>query len=133
MKKGEIVGIDFSVNSDIIRVPDHRAEVDVKDYDNGMTPLIYASLRGHENIVKLLLQSGANINIKDNTGSTALMHAASSNAFRHINVAELLLKNGADITAKDNSGNTALDIATWVQGQNTEMVQLLNAAKVQHQ
>ena len=114
---------------------DHGAEVDVKDNDNGMTPLIYASLRGDESVVKLLLENGANINIKDNTGNTALMRTASSSAFRHIYVAELLLKNGADITGKDNGGNTALDIALRMQvhSQNTEMVQLLYAAaKVQH-
>ncbi|KAL6832212.1 ankyrin repeat-containing domain protein [Trichoderma camerunense] len=40
------------------------------------TPLIVAASRGHEQATKLLLQSGANISIQDDTGKTALHYGA---------------------------------------------------------
>ena len=50
-------------------------DVNVRD-DNGGTPLIYASLYGHLEIVELLLKSNANTDIQDTLhGWTALMQA----------------------------------------------------------
>ena len=49
--------------------------IDSQDSVAGMTLLMRAVTSGQENIVKLLLNHGANINIKDNTGSTPLIAA----------------------------------------------------------
>ena len=49
--------------------------IDSQDSVTGMTLLMRAVSFGQENIVKLLLNHGANINIKDNTGSTPLIAA----------------------------------------------------------
>ncbi|XP_066907089.1 26S proteasome non-ATPase regulatory subunit 10-like [Halyomorpha halys] len=40
--------------------------------ENGKTPLIDTSLRGHLDVVKLLIGSGAALNDKDNKGNAAL-------------------------------------------------------------
>ena len=45
------------------------------DY-HGMTALMWAANRGHEAVVRLLLEQGANIDAKDEIGETALMRAA---------------------------------------------------------
>lgn len=37
---------------------------------NGDTPLHYAAFTGHQEIVKLLLASGAEVNARDNSGAT---------------------------------------------------------------
>ena len=48
------------------------AKVNIKDKKLGMTPLMYASKIGNENIVKILLKSGANLSQTNNKGETAL-------------------------------------------------------------
>lgn len=59
-------------------------------------------------IVESLLQAGANPDITDEAGWTALMRAA---AVGETQVVELLLENGADRKLKNNEGSTAADIA----------------------
>jgi hypothetical protein len=59
--------------------------------------------------VKFLLDNGAALEAKDNSGMTPL-HICTLRG--HIHVAELLLENGADVNAKDNSGMTPLHFAT---------------------
>jgi len=53
---------------------------DVNEKSNGMTPLMIASRYNRVEIVELLLKNGANINLKDSKGKTALQHAERSNA-----------------------------------------------------
>ncbi|KAI9893551.1 MAG: hypothetical protein M1814_006347 [Vezdaea aestivalis] len=72
-------------------------------------PLIAASIKNHKEIVKLLLENGADIHAKGNYGETALHEAASRG---HEAIIKLLLENGADIHAKSDYGETALHKAT---------------------
>ena len=57
----------------------------------------------NEDIVKLLLTFGADVNLKDNKGNTALMKAGVSEK-----IIKLLISSGADIEAKNNIGETVL-------------------------
>jgi ankyrin repeat protein len=98
-----------------------EVDLDKKDDFGGQTLLVYAARGGHEDLVKLLLNAGADIEAKTNSGITALMEAAESNEEK---VVELLLDRGADIHAKDNDGSTALMIVAVQQGCK-EMVELL--------
>lgn len=45
----------------------------------GLTPLMVAVFQGHETVVKLLLSKGANLNLKDASGKTALDYAKKAN------------------------------------------------------
>jgi ankyrin repeat protein len=56
-------------------------------------------------VVKLLLENGAQINARDEEGRTPLIEAASYSRFATVKV---LLERGADLEASDNHGNTAL-------------------------
>ncbi|KAI4209100.1 MAG: hypothetical protein LQ351_007936 [Letrouitia transgressa] len=67
-----------------------------------------AASSGHKAVVKLLLDSGADITTKDECGWTALHLAARGG---HEAIVELLLDSGADITAKGKSDYTALHVA----------------------
>lgn len=67
-------------------------------------------------IVKLLLQHGADVTIKDARGETPLHNAASK-------IAKLLLQHGADVNDQDIEGNTALHQA--VQRGYTEEAKVL--------
>lgn len=71
--------------------------------------LYWAACGGDADIVKLLLNKGANPNAKDKDGCTALMFAAE---WGHIDIVKLLLDKGAAPNVKNNDGETALDWAT---------------------
>jgi|GEM_PF-6435518 len=67
--------------------------------------LIEASLHGHFDTVRRLLDQGADINAKGNTGATALMMAC---WWGHVDIVRLLLDRGANVNAKGLDGYTAL-------------------------
>ncbi len=71
-------------------------------------------------VLSALIHSGANVNVKDFEGTTALMCAAGSG---RLDTMQLLLDHGADISAKDNEGYTAL---MWAASRNkTAAIKLL--------
>ena len=81
---------------------------------NGQTPLIYAT-KSHgvfatwsrvEAMITLLLDSGADINARDNYGATVLMHSA--NHHYNESVVRVLLNRGATVNEIDKKGRTAL-------------------------
>lgn len=53
---------------------------DVNEKSNGMSPLMIAARYNRVEIIKILLANGANLNLKDEKGFTALKHAELSNA-----------------------------------------------------
>ena len=67
--------------------------------------VIRAALEGQLGEVERLLNEGADVDVKADSGSTALM-VASHNG--NVEMVRLLLKNGADVNAKCNKGVTAL-------------------------
>ena len=73
------------------------------------TALHRAASNGHEAVVRLLLEKGANFEAKNSCEKTALHCAAMGG---HEAVVRLLLEKGADIEDKDSHGMTALEWAT---------------------
>jgi len=75
--------------------------------ENGWTALHFAALYNDDpEVVKLLLENGANIDARDEYGDTPLMNAVISQFPRHI---LLLLNHGADPNVVNNAGETASD------------------------
>ena len=72
---------------------DKGAHVDIMEEGNGHTPLLLACENGHINVVKALLQNGANVNEKSRDGSTVL-HLAAQNG--QIDLLEILMKIGME-------------------------------------
>ncbi|CAH8852741.1 unnamed protein product [Trichobilharzia szidati] len=87
--------------------------VNEKSADSGATPLIEAAKTGSNDIVRLLLEHNASVNLRDCGGFTAL-HRACQKSFAH--VAETLLRVGrANPQIKcPFSGNTALHEAAML-------------------
>jgi ankyrin repeat protein len=81
-------------------------------------PLFDTIRRGDTGALKTALASGANPNSRDDTGATALMHAA---AYASAADVRLLLDTGADVNASNGYGSTAL---MWAAGDPAK-VQLL--------
>jgi ankyrin repeat protein len=88
----------------------------------GKTPLIEAAWRGSEwvEIIRLLVEKGANINDKDNDGMTALMWA------QNVEVAKLIIELGADLNATNAYGETALSYAS--HNNHNDIVELLQSS-----
>ena len=92
--------------------------VDTRDSE-GRTALLLASMEGHARIVALLLEKGANPNVADAEGKSALRHAL----HEHPEVAKALLEGGADANERDGDGNRLLMNA--VIGGDAATVRLL--------
>jgi len=99
LSDGEIAGI----------LLDHGAEIDVQTTDHGETPLMKAALCGREDVVRLLLERGADITKADKTSCTPLHFAAQSGNTEAI---RLLLNRGADTETVEMDFLTPLHIAT---------------------
>jgi hypothetical protein len=106
---------------------DLKAEVDSKDDRCGQTPLSWAAESGHEAIVKLLLNSKAEVDSKDNDGRTPLSLAAENG---HEAVVRLLLASKAKVDPKDDYyGRTPLSLAAM--SGHEAVVRLLLASKAE--
>ena len=88
--------------------------------DGGWTPLARASLKGHLDVVRLLLQNGATAESRDNDGSTPLIFASGEG---HLDVVHLLLQSGATVDSRNNYGWTPLAPAS--QNGHADVVRLL--------
>ena len=99
--------LHFSANlgdlDGVIRALDKGTPVDNLEGKKFSTPLIFASERGFFDIVKLLIEEGADPNFQNRFGFSAL-HAACSN--NHLKVVQLLILKGADVNIMDNSSRT---------------------------
>src|ERR1700722_5135024 len=80
----------------------HGADVDRS------APIVEAAKKGNEAMVELLLNHGAAVDSRDNTGEVALSYAG-ANGF--MTVCRTLVAHGADVNAKNNSGSTPLQFA----------------------
>ena len=86
--------------------------VNARDKD-GSTPLHYATWKGHQAVVALLLKAGAEVNAANHNehwGTTPLHAAAHANQAA---IASMLIEHGADLNAKDMSGHTPLHHTTF--------------------
>ncbi|XP_011407359.2 PREDICTED: transient receptor potential cation channel subfamily A member 1 homolog, partial [Amphimedon queenslandica] len=115
-----------------VPIPDDpNVQSKVKEYINRTdnlkrTPLGIACYKGHKEIVKLLLEHGADFNVTDNDGNTPLTLCISACIEGHTEIVELLLKHGANVNVTNNNGNTPLTlcISACIK-EDKEIVELL--------
>ncbi len=88
--------------------PDLRAK-------SGWVPLHYASGGHHYDIVKLLIDHGANVDAEA-SGYTPLHNAAYRGS---LEITKLLIVKGANINASDINGDTPLD---WTSGEIADLL-----------
>jgi ankyrin repeat protein len=93
----------------------HGAFVDETDFC-GWTSLHKAAFLGYRDVMLVLLELGADINLREADGRTVLHRAARKQDEKAV---RLLLEMGADPTVQDHSGLTAADVAAielrWFQ------------------
>ena len=93
------------------------ALVDMTDF-SGRTALFYCGQTcRNSDSVDTLVQHGAAVNHRDNTGSTALIRATDSSItfltpdVGSLNIVESLLRAGSDVTLANHDGDTAMTLA----------------------
>ena len=89
----------------------------------GITLLMYASDYGHEQIVEMLLQRGATVDLQHNHGQSALSLAANKGREP---IVEKLLQRGAAVDLQASNGFTAL-MYPAIFGHPTTVRRLLQA------
>ena len=83
------------------------ADVNQRKTENGATALHGAAAFGRVDSIKLLLENGAGIELRNKDGSTPLFIAA---FFCQEGAVKTLLKAGADTDARDNKGTSPRDV-----------------------
>lgn len=97
---------------------DKKATVNTKY--NEVYPIFAAARNDNTNLIQMLIDKGAYLNVNDNEGYTALMIAAQEGFAQ---TAEFLINKGANINAETNNGHTALSIA--IQYDHKDVVDVL--------
>ena len=97
---GDVITVDRMLREGI--------PVDVSDV-GGFTALLNATLFNRTDVIKRLVDEGADVNRQTRYGKdTPLHYAARKN---NTEAVRLLLDNGADIHLKNNENKTSLDVA----------------------
>ena len=101
----------------------HNADVDAgthaENYDD-VTPMYIAAANGHTELVEVLLDHGADVNIPDNSGMLP-MHAASEGG--HAGAVKILLAAGATTDVHNDYGETPFHAAA--EGGHSEIITML--------
>lgn len=101
----------YSKNNEVaLFLIDSVEDVNAKSSEG--SPLMASVVKGNTEIVKALLDKGANPDVKDTSNVTALVFAT---MFKSIDIVELLVKANADKSIKDIRGYTALDYAKMIK------------------
>jgi len=101
-REGDLDAVRAIVEAD----PTQLNEQDVRND----APIHLASIGGHTELVRYLLDAGALIDIGDNENTTALGCVA---IHGHMDIAELLIERGAAVDVADDNGNTPLRWAVY--------------------
>ena len=119
-----VEAVDVNVKSEVERLIDEGADVNVRSYDDkGWTALMIAVRNRNTEMVELLLQNGADVGQKDEEGNTALIFAAVQDKKE---IVEMLIERGANL---DDKGSLNLTPLGWAKRNfYNENVEILKKA-----
>uniref|UniRef100_A0A4W5M945 BCL3 transcription coactivator n=1 Tax=Hucho hucho TaxID=62062 RepID=A0A4W5M945_9TELE len=99
--------------------------LEVRNYE-GLTPLHLAVQGGHKELVRMLLDAGADINAMDiKSGYSPLIHAVENH---NMDMVHFLIENDCNVNGQSYSGNTALHSACGRGQVDTARLLLKNRA-----
>ena len=119
-----------TIIKDIDDIPFDLLPRDVNDAAtvDGLTALHYAAQNGSLDIIKYLVEHGADISAQDNEQSRSVIHFAAENG--DIECIKYLTEHGADLQDKDANGATAFHYA--VMANNLEAVKYFVTKKLDY-
>jgi len=96
---------------DIVKflIVERSQDVNARGFDDDETPLIVASLEGHFEVARVLLERGADTETRDNSDCSPLELAS---IYGHVEAVQVLLEHGADVNAQDKDNYTPLYFAS---------------------
>ncbi|KAH0533253.1 hypothetical protein TsFJ059_001840 [Trichoderma semiorbis] len=116
-------------NADTVKfLLDHEANIEAK-VDNGCTPFGLAIEKGKENMAKLLLYRGADIDRAQRKNGATSLHVMAE--FEKADMVQFLLNHGADIEAKNDEGRTPLGVAILHRKKNWANILLNRGANIE--
>ncbi|KAF0720699.1 Aste57867_124 [Aphanomyces stellatus] len=89
---------------------DKKAKLDLQDEDTLHTPLHMAIIMGNKSMARRLIESGADVELRDAEGLTPLLWATIRGFLETVG---LLLLHGADVNGRDSTGMTPLHVACF--------------------
>ena len=104
------------------------ADVNLKNTSDGWRGLHYAISCGADDMARLLIEKGADVNAIADDGTTPLILAAKIDS---VFIAKLLLEKGADVNWRDMHKKNAMSYAKGILGiihKKKKMIQLLESA-----
>jgi len=124
---------DISIHLNAMRNNIQALKNDIKeglDIDSlgeyASTPLHYACREGNIEIIKLLIENGADVNLKNHYSTLYPIFdaiTAMNNQKKYFLIIQLLIENGADIKKVDSFGNTLLYYA--IEQENIPLIKFL--------
>jgi ankyrin repeat protein len=96
--------------------------------DGGQTPLMLASIGGHVEAIRVLIEKGANLEAADESGMTPLILASFTG---HVQAIRMLIEKGANLEAVDENGMTPLMLASVSGHEDALRVLIENGANVE--
>lgn len=128
---------------DIVKLLQEKGNLNKPQDEFNFTLLHRAANRGQTEIVKYLIQNGADVNARSKKNRTPLMEAcimvdsgvinSGMVGTNHFNIIQYLIDNGADVNSKDIYGTTAIffAIASNVDLEEEDFDACINYASVQ--
>ena len=87
-------------------------------------PLLAALGEDHVDVAELLIEHGANVDVRETTGKTILLKVLSPPQRNLVAIVTFLLKHGADVNARDNTLRSSLHLLAECGG-DLEVAQVL--------
>jgi len=108
------------------------ANLDIKDSSDN-TPLLHAARYGHNDILQLLIDKNANLNLQNANGETALLVVLTMGFPQTQKILKSLIEKGADINLQSNHSITPLIMAAALGDKDLVEILLEKGADINHQ
>lgn len=103
IKEGKVSDVKSCLNA-----PNISSLINKTD-EGGLAPVHWAADSGFSEVLEILIDAGANVNLQDSDGQTALHYASSCG---QVECVKCLLQHGARTDIIDNEGCTAVSVAS---------------------